>query len=107
MTTLRLRFVPSDKSLESLKTSHSLGVTGTKVISIKTMRLAKYITDVVATRKLPLSAEVHRPRVVVKSDIEGAELEVLTDMVVTGALAEVDNLHMEWHGNASYRSAQA
>ena len=94
----RLRFVPEDQSLESLKASHFLGGTGTEVISIKTMRVAKYITDVVATRKLPLSAEIHRPRVVVKSDIEGAELEVLTDMVVTGALAVVDNLHMEWHG---------
>ena len=37
-------------------------------------------------------------RVVVKSDIEGGELAVVTDMVVTGAMESVDNLHMEWHG---------
>ena len=54
---------------------------------------------------------------VVKCDIEGGELAVVTDMVVTGAMEVVDNLHivtiitiiiiimevvdnlhMEWHG---------
>lgn len=62
------------------------------------MRVAKFITDVVGTRKLPLSAQVTKPRVVVKCDIEGGELAVVTDMVVTGAMEVVDNLHMEWHG---------
>ena len=44
---------------------------------------------------------------VIKADIEGAELKIIPDMVVTGAFGHVDNLHMEWHGNASYRSAPA
>ena len=47
-----------------------------------------------------MSAHSYWPplRVVVKSDIEGGELAVVTDMVVTGAMESVDNLHMEWHG---------
>ena len=30
-------------------------------------------------------------------------MKILPDMVMTGALRHVDNLHMEWHGEASYR----
>jgi len=90
------RFVPTEQTLENLKETHALG--GSEVMPIKMMRLAKFITEVVATRKLPLSAKVTKPRVVVKCDIEGGELGVVTDMVVTGAMEVVDNLHMEWHG---------
>ena len=36
-------------------------------------------------------------RVVVKCDIEGGELGVVTDMVVTGAMEVVDYFHFEWH----------
>ena len=35
-------------------------------------------------------------RVVVKCDIEGGELGVVTDMVVTGAMEVVDYFHFEW-----------
>merc|ERR1711971_42443 len=52
------------------------------------------------------SAGVTTPRVVIKADIEGAELKIIPDMVVTGAFGHVDNLHMEWHGNASYRQGR-
>jgi len=90
------RFLPTDQTLESLKQTHALG--GSEVVEVKLMRVAKFITEVVATRRLPLSAEVEKPRVVAKVDIEGSELQVVTDMVLTGALAVVDNLHMEWHG---------
>ena len=99
MTPHCCRFIPDGQTLGSLKSSHFLGDTSnTEVLTIKTMRVAKYVTDVVATRKLPPSAKVHRPRVLVKSDIEGAELEVVTDMLVSGAFGAVDNLHIEWHG---------
>jgi len=90
------RFLPTEQTLDNLKETHALG--GSEVMPIKMMRLAKFITDVVAKRKLPLSARVTKPRVVVKCDIEGGELGVVTDMVVTGAMEVVDNLHMEWHG---------
>ena len=42
----------------------------------------------------------------IKADIEGAELKILPDMIMTGALQHVDNLHMEWHGEASYRTGE-
>ena len=29
--------------------------------------------------------------------------QILLDMVITGALSHVDNLHMEWHGVTFYR----
>ena len=37
------------------------------------VRFATFITDGFAKRKLPTSVAVHIPRVVIKSDIEGAE----------------------------------
>merc|ERR1711892_430362 len=73
---------------------------------VELVRFAKFITDVVAKRKLPVSAQVVKPRVVIKADIEGAELKIIPDMLVTGALGHVDNLHMEWHGEASYRQGR-
>ena len=30
--------------------------------------------------------------------------QILLDMVATGALSHVDNIHMEWHGAAFYRA---
>ena len=47
------------------------------VEEVEVVRFAKYITDVVAKRKLPVSAQVIKPRVVIKVDIEGAELKVI------------------------------
>ena len=65
------------------------------------MRLSDYILYKVITRKLPnpLSAEVlgKKPSVVMKLDIEGSELEVLTDLLVTGSLQHIDLLNVEYH----------
>jgi len=67
----------------------------------KMMRLSDYILQKVITRKLPnpLSTEVleQKPNVVVKLDIEGSELEVLTDLLVTGSLQHVDFISAEYH----------
>jgi hypothetical protein len=38
------------------------------------------------TRKLPKVNSTRPPTVVMKMDIEGSELEVTTDLIVTGAL---------------------
>ena len=46
------------------------------VVEVNVVRFATFITDVVAKRKLPTSAGVLTPRVVIKADIEGAELKV-------------------------------
>ena len=65
------------------------------------MRLSDYILYKVITRKLPnpLSAEVlgKKPSVVMKLDIEGSELEVLTDLLVTGSLQHIDLVSVEYH----------
>ena len=38
-----------------------------------------------------------KPSVVMKLDIEGSELEVLTDLLVTGSLQHIDLLNVEYH----------
>jgi len=77
-----------------------------EIEEVEVVRFAKFITETVAKRRLPTSAEVIKPSVVIKADIEGAELKILPDMIMTGALQHVDNLHMEWHGEASYRTGE-
>ena len=56
------------------------------------------------TRKLPddLSDKVleKKPSVVMKLDIEGSELEVLTDLLVTGSLKHIDLLTVEYHARS-------
>merc|ERR1712168_571165 len=98
------RLIHDDESVEAFMETHFHE--GVQVETVQVVRFAKFITDVVAKRKLPTSAGVTTPRVVIKADIEGAELKIIPDMVVTGALGHVDNLHMEWHGNASYRQGR-
>ena len=65
------------------------------------MRLSDYILYKVITRKLPnpLSAEVlgKKPSVMMKLDIEGSELEVLMDLLVTGSLQHIDLVSVEYH----------
>ena len=43
---------------------------------VEVIRFSTFITEIVAKRKLPTSGKVTSPRVVIKSDIEGAELKV-------------------------------
>ena len=37
------------------------------------------------------------PAVLLKLDIEGSELEVMLDLLLTGALSQVDVALVEWH----------
>jgi len=98
------RLIHDDESVEDFTETHFHD--NVEVEEVEVMRFAKFITDVVAKRKLPVSAQVVTPRVVIKADIEGAELKIIPDMLITGALNNVDNLHMEWHGEASYRQGR-
>ena len=67
----------------SNKRQKELSVVG----SVKKMRLADYILQRVMTRKFPkYVSNENSPSVLMKLDIEGSELEVLTDMIVSGAL---------------------
>lgn len=67
----------------------------------KMIRLSDYILHKVITRKLPnpMSANRHeqKPNVVIKLDIEGSELEILTDLLVTGSLQHIDFISTEYH----------
>lgn len=99
------RLIHEDETVEGFMESH-FHADHPEVDTVHVLRIAKFITDVVAKRHLPNSAKVTVPRVVIKADIEGAELKMIPDMVITGALGHVDNLHMEWHGNASYRQGR-
>ena len=70
------RLIQEKETMESFVESHFHD--GVEMEEVSVIRFAKFLTEVVATRKLPVSAQVTRPRVVIKADIEGAELKVLT-----------------------------
>ena len=65
-----------------------------KVHSITIVRIAEFINDVVGTRKLPTEEP---GAVVMKLDVEGLELEILADLIHSGALRHLDNVHTEYH----------
>ena len=72
------------------------------------MRLVDYIHHKVITRKLPSSLNIEtmklKPNVIMKLDIEGSELEVITDLVVSGALQHIDLALVEYHSKSFYKS---
>jgi len=39
------------------------------------------------------------PSVVMKLDVEGRELEIVPDLVMSGALQHIDNLYIDWTGD--------
>jgi len=98
------RLIHEDESVKQYTESHFHD--SVDLVEVDVVRFATFVTEVVAKRKLPTSAGVHKPRVVIKADIEGAELKIIPDMVVTGALNHVDNIHMEWHDESSYRTGR-
>jgi hypothetical protein len=59
---------------------------GKIVGAVKRMRLADFVLERVMTRQIPETVTSDFPSVLMKVDIEGSELEVLTDMLVSGAL---------------------
>jgi len=78
--------------IESRVAKKPVGVT-------RTIRLADFILQKVATRQLPyrLGELDRKPSVLMKMDIEGSELEVLTDLVATGSLQHIDMTMVEYH----------
>jgi len=68
------------------------------------VRIAKYITTVVARRKLPDSATTTTPRVaLLLGGSSSTQLKVIPDLVVSGALGQVDTLLVEGKGDAEHR----
>eukprot|EP00093_Oithona_nana_P007532 07532.XXX_213420_215456_1 [CDS] Oithona nana genome sequencing. len=66
---------------------------------VRLIRLSSYINDKVATRKIP-NLDVGtfgEPKVLMKMDIEGSEVEVLPDLIHQKSLFNLDGLMVEYH----------
>ena len=73
------------------------GVPQNDTTEVKAIRIADYINNIVATRKIPEShINASQAAVVMKLDVEGKELEIMADLVMSGALKHVDNIHVDW-----------
>jgi len=78
----------------------------TSVSIVRQIRIAEFINNVVAKRRLPSQSHQESnfgpPSVVMKLDVEGRETEVILDLVMSGALAHIDNIHVDWSGNVCW-----
>jgi len=61
------------------------------------IRLSDFVLNTVMKRKIPNIGIPVKPVVLAKVDIEGSELEVLTDLLITGAMQHVDKFLVEFH----------
>jgi len=66
-----------------------------KVSDVAQIRIAEYISRVVGTRRIPPG---RLGKVVMKLDVEGSRrpLEIMVDLVMSGALAHLDQVHVDW-----------
>ena len=70
---------------------------------VNLIRLSDFINDVVANRIIPLTPadksgkDIKPPTVLMKIDIEGSELEVVSDLLFAGSLQHIDAAIIEWH----------
>ena len=66
------------------------------------IRLSDFLQFVVGSRRIPLTYKKssHKPpRVAMKIDIEGSEVDVLPDLLFSGGLEFVNVLMIEWHSS--------
>jgi hypothetical protein len=68
------RLIHEDESVKDFTETHFYD--DVELEEVEVVRFAQFITEVVAKRKLPVSAQVITQNVVIKADIEGAELKV-------------------------------
>ncbi len=80
-----------------LRISNDLLLKLSQIGTARTIRLAAFVLNKVATRKIPNIETTLKPAVLMKIDIEGSELEVLTDLLFSGGLQYVDKVVMEFH----------
>lgn len=84
------------KSLNEISPSDSQ-----KLVNV--IRLSDFINNVVATRSIPSSPAdgagegLKQPSVLMKIDIEGSELDVVSDLLLSGCLKHIDLAMIEWH----------
>jgi len=74
------------------------------MVKVRQLRIANFINNVVAKRKRsvvadPANFSQRPPSVVMKLDVEGRELEIVPDLVMSGALQHIDNLYIDWTGD--------
>jgi len=81
---------------------------GDGTTSVVTIRIADFINNVVAKRRLP-ETEGHElpPAVIMKLDVEGREMEIIPDLLLSGAIAHIDTLHVDWHLNLKWQDPEA
>ena len=69
-----------------------------KFTDITLIRLSNFLNNVVGKRIVPaLSSQSSPPRVVMKMDIEGSEVDVIPDLIFNGGLQHINVLMVEWH----------
>ena len=68
---------------------------------VNLIRLSDFIHHVVATRKIPnlesFEKEFKPPTVIMKLDIEGSEVDVVSDLLFSGSLKHLNIAMIEWH----------
>ena len=65
---------------------------------ITVVRLSDFLKNDVGKRKFPVKIdEDDPPKVLMKMDIEGSEIDVIPDIIFTGGLQYVNKLMIEWH----------
>merc|ERR1712038_460663 len=67
--------------------------------NVRQIRIADFIKEVVASRRFENSLAnptPYPPSVVMKLDVEGRELDVVPDLVMSGALQHIDHIHVDW-----------
>ena len=67
---------------------------------ISLVQLSQFLVHVVGKRKLPPSlpeAQQRPPKVLMKMDIEGSEIDVLPDILLNGGLSVIHGLFIEFH----------
>jgi len=83
------RLVKSDKEAKWLEAD--------KITDVQVMRIADFINRVVAKRRMPKHSDGELPpSVVMKLDVEGKEVDIVPDLVMSGALAHIDSLMVDW-----------
>ena len=66
--------------------------------NIRLVRLADFLKNVVSRRNLPKAPKGKMPpRVLMKMDIEGSEIDVLPDILFNGGLGAINGLMIEFH----------
>ena len=67
--------------------------------NVTLIRLSEFLRNVVGKRMLPVHpSKKHPPRVLMKMDIEGSEVDVIPDLIFTGGLQYINSFMVEWHG---------